>query len=516
MFRAAKAPAHLPIQPAYALYQVNEELVKTSEGRKKYHDFLVHHPTITPIKKIFGLTVTGQETSNDVKAHLRRLYLYIHPDKVATFPPEEIVRCDAIFKIVNQAEEDFNDAAKGGKVASGVFFPAVSMQTLVSKEAYFFMENEKWVQARQAVNRGSPDSTASLMLGIAIDLRLAQTAGSLGPIIQRLSPDLPKTRSALIQCQEALDAAERDGPIAASQKLIAALETMKMLHTIYGSERKESYPEADIFKNAIPYPLFVHVRKNFQECGEHLLYECHLRNAIRFCPNYYIEAKRELVDELKQWLKDVHSVEHVQLPFQPEMGRAYEGFTDRLQRSSFSKTHREKIVQAMLDKQSLHKALEKIFNEKYSLTAEFFETQGKIAGHNDDYLKRIRPTVDRALDELEGYIRYFESAYPESAHQFLKLENHLCLGFVQSDARHYRRAIANFENVDRSKNHIFKAMNNCDLELLPQENYSFEIESLKLVDGIQIVVLAEFQAASTLLTRGVGGNKDPFNFEEIF
>src|SRR4051812_42288742 len=81
---------------------ITEELVKTSEGRKKYLQFLQDHPNIPPLQKLYGTKSREQPDSEEIKKHAKRLFLWIHPDKVED---KEKELCHVLFDLTNKAVE---------------------------------------------------------------------------------------------------------------------------------------------------------------------------------------------------------------------------------------------------------------------------------------------------------------------------------------------------------------------------------------------------------------------------
>ena len=65
----------------YSIAFVTRDLLTTSEGRKRYSDFLKNQPNIPAFYKLYGLEATPVVDKRLIKKQINEIKLEIHPDK---------------------------------------------------------------------------------------------------------------------------------------------------------------------------------------------------------------------------------------------------------------------------------------------------------------------------------------------------------------------------------------------------------------------------------------------------
>lgn len=448
-----------------ALHVVTEEMVRTPLGREDYHRFLKSHPDIVPVRKLFGLSAPLEMERARVHNHAKKILLWVHPDKVS---PEERQKCTEIAQIVT--------AARDACTASGTTFPLFASNYEVSPDLERFMtgciEDRKWTLAKKRILQLNISDLANQeRLAILCMLVLIQTNDLKGAIECSEIIKGKRIKETLTKCQKGiLDFQFPPFDLKNSENLFDSFKEMMEMQTFF----EEKLGKGWLPRPIVPHTLHMALKNCYHASGNQLLYEMHLRKAIRLCSYGQIDEKRKLIGELVHWIGSKYK----DFPIEKINLNTLCSYLD----AQFQKCH-PSIHQQV--KHMLHfpdrlndeyadqvcQALEVIIQKKdwYNYYVSPF-VPDSLKPSTDHYLAYPNQTIEK-LKELMPLLRatraYQKGEARLAASCFSEAKAYFQLGLMQIELGEYRKAVVSFgklwNNPHTSQSvlvmHLFTAMN---------------------------------------------------------
>jgi hypothetical protein len=496
----------------FPLDVVNADTVKTPAGRFKYFKFLEVNNTIPPIKKLYGLKSPENLEVKEIMAHVKKLSVWIHPDKVLY---HERDMCEKIFKMVKEAEKQ---CTTNEKTSHSLFdISLILNRNFINPESQLrsLIEKGKWCQAKEFISKiDKNDYVENPQLVFLVSIVFTRLL-DLNSAIECLPPTLSQTKLILQNLKINLDEFSKEQGLSNKFLLVKLNRSLDDLRGL-----KESSIESDLFDYIVPHNLFV-VLKEFYKLGNKILhYEKFLRQAIRYCPDFFQDEKNQLIEELKNHIKEQYSPKTIDHKFDWYNEFKKQGINlckdfiiqlDQMPKSSYNSYKESEVL--LFTSEFLEKAKNTLnyltsfkLNNIRNWIGLFIEHQ--VLSYLEDVIEKMQCIVDKSLNvnysdeiidcltpwlhSLKGVKFYLSGDKKLSAHHFLLAKDYLRLGLVQVDLCEYATAIESwgkFENKNALEDnerfsYIFSIMNECDTQHIGEE-INYLRQRLGLLDEIQ-------------------------------
>lgn len=466
--------------PPAAIDTVTEEALKTSLGREAYYRFLINHPHIPPARKLFGLSAPAEVETKKIKNQTKRILLYVHPDKVDS---GEKAQCTEIAQLVTKARED--------AITSQAVFAFGASDYLISPDHTRFItgciQDEKWTWAKDRIPKiNIQDLKDQKHLGMLCILVLVRTNNLKEAIECSEIVGEQTIKEILVRCQNSIIKFQTPPfDLADVQNLFkSADDEMVVLQRIFEDRLGKGWWSSPI----IPHSLHSALKNYYGVINSPVMYEMHLRRAIRQCSHVHIEEKKRLIGELSCWVQskyghvdfsadkiDVNTLcrvlkqefQQINLSISKSIADVLE-FPDRL-----------KTQQADSICQTLDEIIEKEdgYNSYIapwvpalmaSWVPQYFkESTGHCLAYSDTEINKIRSLAPF----LKGLKAYQRGDARLAASYFSEAKAYFLLGLLQIEFREYKKAAKSFEKLindsltpqDKLLKHLLLAMNLHDL-----------------------------------------------------
>ena len=461
---------------SHAVYQVNEKLLQTSEGRERYFHFLQVNPNLSCIEKLFGL---NQKRANReaIQKQIKFIERSIHPDK---FPEAEKSIATRIFQIIQEEKARYKSSASKKERTFFTSFmfsedsQADRLRRMIDMNQFIHAEREldgyEWINSVESLE----EEERILAICIKIKMGKMQQAAlflqnsdemraSLQEVddqIQRInhSPNCPETYTL---CEQCLNSLER----------------------IF----------SDLSLSCSPYPNALFLRMKECSLSESLEYEQYLRNALRFSSRGE-ECEGNLTGELRAYIEKYYRKEPEFLSisskkdfivYGQEILREQESALQQFAPSDDAnqiQTCINRCIENLQDSQNLSELSNALENLLMKLKGKW----GCLY-----LLKGFRKKMIRHFKRQANGLKYFfENKKEISMNFFRELEDSWAVGLILCTSCRYAEALEEFrkDQTDERRHYIFRMMNYSDL--LPSgENSNVFLQKLGIVDSDQADIL---------------------------
>ncbi len=469
----------------HGLDTVSVELLQTPQDRESYLNYLLHNPELSPLQKLFGLQAPEEVCQKKIGAHARRLYLYIHPDKV---PEPERERCTHLFRLVKEAEEAASSASSWD---NKTIIPPLGPWSSYFDPVQIVLDaikDGKWLEAKRlcetARNHLEEDK-----LSVLKSIILARL-GELPAAIEAVPPGADQLRQIWLQYQIIMERAQLD------QSSVGESECHDLLN------KMKSVSISGLPVNISSHFLYKLLMEFYLQRGDLLSYQRYLREAIRSCPSCLEHEKRQLIQTLRRYLVE----NYTQYENEPENPNFIDQVKpaeeiERLKPSIFKSTTK---ILVTLNMKKAAKALENLdvcgaigiienaldeletpqpLFSIFSPLCGFFQE-----GFHDNSANRKKLNI--CYNVLKGSVYFDQGDIVKAAHHFSLVEDKLLLGLVSFDLHQYARAVGFWEkrNNEDADRYIFATINYCDTFYISEDS-NFHREQLGEVDEKQLQLI---------------------------
>ncbi len=479
MFSTFNLIASSSAVPTYSLDAVSAAAVQTPEDRELYLNYLLHNPGLSPLQKLFGLRASEEPAQKEITAHARRLYVYIHPDKVSESERE---RCTQLFKLVKQAEETILSVSAsentGGIRPSGSWSSHFDPVQLVLDA----LRDGKWLQAEKLCASGSLEDERLAILKSIISARL----GDLPAALESVPAGAGQLRQIWLDYQELIERAQSSPGFVAQEDCYGLLNRMKAL----------SFPNLPV--DVASHSLHKLLMDLCLRRGDLIDYQKHLREAIRCCPSGLEQEKRQLIHDLRSHLAENYA--------EYENSSEKTNFIDKIDPVGELAIVRMQIledIQEDLRQLSVAGAVDALEESRLDEALKIIEIELSSSERSGffPYLREFffsNPYSDVLSQQklrfcyniVKGLICFDQGDSLQAAHHFSLADQNLLLGLVSFNLHQYARAIEFWKKLktERTEQYIFTTMNYCDTFYISEDS-NFRREQLGQVDETQFQLM---------------------------
>lgn len=365
----------------------NANPLKTLDGQAEHREYLEKHPNLSPLQVLFGECVPKNPTSECIKQRAFALLRTFHPDKN---PGLEDPGLEEITKRINQATEDL----LGGKETGSNIFSGFHNQELYEETVlYRHVYSGKWSEAleylKNVISTESLEDDSILYLFMAMLYSTFDKRCEASHCLDKCHSNL---KDILDKCWEEING--RRVNYKQAEKFIGDIRDYAS--SFCGDDDTKDYI-LKLTELIIPIDLFI-VLKDYYRDKDNILYETHLRTAIRRCPSSKKDFKQKLIEELKEHTRRYCSSHVI---YSPETGKL--NIINAIQ-----KVYAAIYVKMSQGQMSMAKELSFMENKGFANVSEDEWSDLIITPkHNDDYLllalikakQHEYPSAIRSLDE---------------------------------------------------------------------------------------------------------------------